>query len=158
ASGEVRLAGAHISGELACTGGQFSNPGGIALSADWLSVDGGVFCRKGFAASGEVRLAAAHISGPLHRTGGQLSNPDGLALDLERATVSGPLFMRPAVLQGRLDLTAATTSTYLDTRASWPQTLRLDRFVYDAIEGASPKERLEWLRRNERGYSPQIYD
>jgi hypothetical protein len=66
--------------------------------------------------------------------------------------------MRSAVLQGRLDLTAARTSFYLDTKASWPQKARIDGFVYDAIDGASPKERLEWLLRNESGYSPQIYD
>src|SRR5712691_527482 len=29
---------------------------------------------------------------------------------------------------------------------------------YDAIDGASAKERLEWLRRNEQGYVPQIYE
>ena len=62
------------------------------------------------------------------------------------------------MLEGILDLTAAKTSSYHDNPASWPQTLRLDGFVYDAIEGASAKERLEWLRRNEKGYSPQIYD
>ena len=72
--------------------------------------------------------------------------------------MSGPLFMKPAVLQGSLDLTAAATSSYHDNQATWPQKLRLDRFVYDAIDGASAKERLEWLRRNETGYSPQIYD
>jgi hypothetical protein len=72
--------------------------------------------------------------------------------------VSGPLHMESAVLQGILDLTAAKTSSYHDNRASWPQKLRLDGFVYDAIEGASATERLEWLRRNEKGYSPQIYE
>ncbi len=72
--------------------------------------------------------------------------------------MSGLLFMESAVLQGILDLTGAKTSSYHDNRASWPRKLRLDRFVYDAIEGASAKERLEWLRRNEKGYSPQIYE
>ena len=72
--------------------------------------------------------------------------------------VNGPLRMESAVLEGILNLTAATTSSYHDNRASWPQKLRLGRFVYDAIEGASAKERLQWLRRNEYGYSPQIYE
>jgi len=60
--------------------------------------------------------------------------------------------------EGILDLTAAMTSSYHDDLASWPQRLRLDGFVYDAIDGASAKERLEWLRRNEQGYVPQIYE
>ena len=121
-------------------------------------VDGSMFCRQGFSASGEVSMRGAHIGGALDCREGQFSNPNGLALVLERATVSGSLFMESAVLQGTLDLTAAKTSSYHDNRASWPEKLRLDGFVYDAIAGASAKERLEWLHRNETGYSPQIYD
>jgi hypothetical protein len=158
ATGEVRLRGAHIGGQLICTGGHFSNPGGIALSADGLTVDGAMFCGEGFEADGEVRLRGAHIGGQLGCRRGHFSNPKGLALDLSRATVSSPLFMESAVLQGILDLTAARTSSYHDSQTSWPEKLRLNGFVYDAIEGASAKVRLEWLLRNESGYSPQIYD
>ena len=158
ASGEVRLLGAHIGGQLDCAGGQFSNPGGRALTADGLTVDQDTLCSDGFSATGEVRLPSAHIGGQLVCEGGQFSNPNRVALNLAGATVSGPLFMAPAVLQGLLGLTTAKTSSYRDDPASWPQKLRLDGFVYDAIEGASAKERLEWLRRNEKGYSPQIYE
>jgi hypothetical protein len=157
ATGEVRLARAHIGG-LDCTGAKFSNSGGRALNAEKLIVDGDMFCRDGFSATGEVNLLGAHIGGWLSCTGGRFSNPDGSALTLHRAAVSGPLFMESAVLQGVLDLTAAETSSYHDNMASWPEKLRLDGFVYDAIEGASTTERLEWLRRNETGYSPQIYE
>src|SRR6266566_3352415 len=158
ATGEVRLPGAHISGQLNCTRGQFSNPGGSALNPDGLTVDQDMFCSEGFSATGEVRLPGAHIGGMLYCEGGQFSNSDGSVLTLTRAIVSGPLRMRSAVLQGRLDLTAAKTSSYHDNQTFWPQKLRLDGFVYDAIEGATAKERLQWLRRNEKGYSPQIYD
>jgi hypothetical protein len=157
-SGGVELTSAHIGGQLDCTGGHFANPNGSALSADGLTVDGGMFCREGFSATGEVRLPGAHIGLQLDCTDGHFSNPNGSALNLWGATVAGPLNMESAVLQGILDLTAVKTSSYHDNQASWPQRLRLDRFVYDAIEGASAKERLEWLRRNEKGYSPQIYD
>ena len=115
-------------------------------------------CGKGFEATGEVHLTGAHIGGTLDCTGGQFSNAGGSALNLRRASVSGPLRLESAVLEGILDLTAAKTSSYQDNQESWPQTLRLDGFVYDAIEGAPAKERLQWLRRNEKGYSPQIYD
>jgi len=158
ATGEVHLLGAHIRGQLDCTGGHFANSGGVALTADELTIDGSLLCREGFSATGEVRLLGAHIGGVLDCMGGQFSNPDGSALNLWGATVAGPLHMAPAVLQGILDLTAAKTSSYHDDPAFWPYTLRLDRFVYDAIEGASTTERLEWLRRNQRGYSPQIYE
>ena len=167
ASGEVRLPGAHITGQFVCTGGQFSNPDGRALTATGLTVDRDMICREGFVASGEVRLLGAHIGGQLDCTAGQFSSPNGSALNLERATVSGPLYMESTVLEGILDLTAAKTSSYHDDRASGLQNLRLDGFVYDAIGDTSAKqgkkrdsvkERLEWLGRNEKGYSPQIYD
>ena len=161
ATGEVSLLGAHIGGQLDCHGGQFSNPNGYALNADGLIVDRDMICSEGFSATGEVRLLGAHIGGQLSCTGGQFSNSGGSALTLERATVSGPLRMDSAVLHGILDLTAAKTSSYHDDPATWPQKLRLDGFVYDAIEGATVNERLEksgWLRRNEKGYSPQIYE
>jgi hypothetical protein len=157
-SGEVDLVGAHIGGQLVCTGGQFSNPDGYALNAEVLTVDGGMYCGKGFEATGEVRLSGAHIGGTLDCKGGKFSNAGGSALNLRRASVSGPLRLESAVLEGILDLTAAKTSSYQDNQESWPQTLRLDGFVYDAIEGAPAKERLQWLRRNEKGYSPQVYD
>jgi hypothetical protein len=115
-------------------------------------------CDKGFSATGEVRLVGAHITSQFDCMEGRFSNPGGSALNLWRATVSGPLQMESAVLEGVLDLTAAKVGSYHDNRAFWPQKLQLDGFVYDAIEGASAKERLEWLRRNEGGYSPQIYE
>jgi hypothetical protein len=40
ATGEVRLVGAHIGGDLDCGGGSFSNSAGPALTADRLTVDG----------------------------------------------------------------------------------------------------------------------
>jgi len=74
---------AHIGGQINCTGGQFSNPGGVALNADSLTVDGGMFCGEGFSATGEVRLPGAHIGVQLSCTGGQFSNPDGTALNTD---------------------------------------------------------------------------
>jgi len=169
ATGEVRLSGAHIGGRFDCTKGKFSNAIGPALTAYRLTVDQDMFCRQGFEATGEVRLSGAHIGGMFDCTKGKFFNAKGPALNLLRATVSDQLRMDSAVLEGILDLTGAKTSIYYDDRASWPQKLRLDGFVYDAITDNSPedasakkpdlvKERLEWLRRNESGYSPQIYD
>jgi hypothetical protein len=159
ATGKVRLAGTHIGGEFDCTGGQISDPRGEAIIANGLVVDGDMICDGSFV--GVVYLVGAHIGGRLVCAGGHFSNPGGFALYLERATVSGPLFMQSAVVQGILDLTAAKVGSYHDDQASWPEKLRLDGFVYDAIDGASAKERLEkseWQRRNKSGYSPQIYE
>ncbi len=117
-----------------------------------------MLCGRGFSAEGEVSLAGAHIGGRLVCQDSRFSNPDGLALNLFGATVSDTLFVESVELEGTLNLTAAKTSNYYDNPASWPEQLRLNGFVYDNIEGASAKERLEWLLLNERGYSPQIYE
>jgi hypothetical protein len=158
ASGEVRLLGAHIGGQLSCSGGHFSNTSGVALNAEGLSIDRDMVCNGKFEASGEVNLSSVHIVGMLDCSGGHFSNASGSALNFWRATVSGSILMQSAVLEGILDLTAANTSSYHDNPESSPETLRLDGFVYDVIEGTSAKERLAWLCRNESGYSPQIYD
>ena len=72
ADGEIRLPGAHISGQLGLTGAKLANPGRTALFADGITVDGGMFCQEGFQAEGEVRLLGAHISGQLGFRGASL--------------------------------------------------------------------------------------
>ncbi|MBI4336815.1 MAG: hypothetical protein HY683_03165, partial [Chloroflexi bacterium] len=87
--GVVRLLGAVIGGQIACTGGHLENPGGNALNADGLTVKGGVFLDQGFEAKGEVRLLGATIGGQIACTGGHFENPEGYALSADRATVKG---------------------------------------------------------------------
>jgi hypothetical protein len=72
AHGEVRLPGARIGGELRCGGALLNNPGGVALVADGIAVDGAVSFTGDdlarFEAHGEVRLPGARIGGePLRR-------------------------------------------------------------------------------------------
>ncbi len=84
---QVRLAGAHIGGQLNLTGGRFRNPGGDAISANRVQVDQDLFCRGGFEADGQVRLLGAHIGGVLDLTGGTFRNPDGDAIHAGRVQV-----------------------------------------------------------------------
>jgi hypothetical protein len=94
ADGEVRLLGAHISGQLGLEGATLTNDAGPALNAEGLTVDQDMFCREGFKAEGGVSLLRAHINGVLSFEGGTLTYPGQLALDLEGARVRG-LFLRP---------------------------------------------------------------
>ncbi|MFI0446758.1 hypothetical protein [Actinomadura sp. 6N118] len=80
AEGVVDLLGAHIGGKLSLTEARLSNAGGVALNADRLIVEQGMFCREGFVAEGEMRLLGARISGQLSLSGARLSNPGGNAL------------------------------------------------------------------------------
>jgi hypothetical protein len=160
AMGGVNLSVARIGGFLICSGGRFVADGdGVALNGLLLTVEKAMFCDKGFSATGEVSLFGAQL-GTLQVSEGCFSNSNtgGTALYLEQAMVRGDLWLQSATLKGVLDLTAAKVGSYHDDPASWQAKLRLDRFVYDAIEPSTAKVRLKWLRRNAEGYSPQIYN
>jgi hypothetical protein len=60
ASGEIRLLGAQIGGDLSFTRGKFYNPKGKALNAFSITVKGGVFLRHA-SIEGEILLPAAKI-------------------------------------------------------------------------------------------------
>lgn len=61
AEGEVRLSGATVGGQLACTGGAFRNPGGKALSAQRMRVVASFFFRGVQVHEGVIDLASAHV-------------------------------------------------------------------------------------------------
>jgi len=98
--GVVRLPGAHIGGQLDCTGGELTSADGPALVADGLQADGGVFLRGGFRAAGAgelgvVRLAGAHIGGQLGCAGGRTRHGGGgLDLDLYQCQIGQLLLGR----------------------------------------------------------------
>jgi len=70
AEGQVRLPGAKIGGQLACSKGQFCNKDGHAILADGLEVKGTVLLNEGFKAEGTVSMAGAKIGGFLDCTNG----------------------------------------------------------------------------------------
>jgi hypothetical protein len=80
ANSEVRLLGARVAGRLIMSGTHLTNPGGLALVADGLSVEQDMLCGEGFAAEGEIRLPGAGIGGALDMNGACLTNPGGTAL------------------------------------------------------------------------------
>ena len=94
ATGEVRLLGASVGGNLVCSGGTFENPNANALNADGIQVKGDVFLNEGFRASGEVRLVGASVGGDLVCSGGTFENPDGDALSADGIQVKGGVFLR----------------------------------------------------------------
>jgi hypothetical protein len=108
ATGEVRLVGAHIKGQLDCSGAILANPDGLALSADSLTVDQSMYCRNGFTVTGEVRLVGARIGGNLEFDGASLANPDGLALSADKLTVDQSMYCRNGfTVTGEVNLIAA---------------------------------------------------
>ena len=107
------LAGATLvppRGDLATGDGR---PKKLALAADGLKVDGGMFCQEGFAAQGEVRLLGAHVGGQLGFSGAQLSNKGGAALNADELSVDGGMFCRGLAAQGEVRLLGAHVGTQL---------------------------------------------
>ena len=121
ANGEIRLLGAHV-GWLDIDGAELSNPGGRALDAERLRVEGNMFCRaldaRPFTANGEIRLLGAHVGG-LEFDGAELNNPGGRALDAERLRVDGSMFCRgfhgrPFTANGEIRIAVAHIGVELD--------------------------------------------
>ena len=127
ATGELRLLGAHIGGQLSFSGAQLRNENAAALTADWLHVDGSMFCNKvdgqtvdgqPFKATGELRLLGAHIGGQLSFVGAQLRNEDATALNADGLQVDGSMFCdavdgRPFEATGELCLAGAHIGGHL---------------------------------------------
>jgi hypothetical protein len=84
AQGEVRLVGAHITGQLALNGATL----GKGLTGYWLKAGRGMFCEEGFSAQSEVSLAGAHITGHLGFKKATL----GGALVADKLSVEGGMF------------------------------------------------------------------
>ena len=107
AEGEVSLiGGAQIRGQLVAVGGTFLNPvndldaSGVALGADGIVVDGGIFLSKGFRALGQVRLLGARVGAILDCGGGAFHNPlqaglesSGVAINATGIDVKGDTFL-----------------------------------------------------------------
>jgi len=120
ATGEVRLLGSRIRGNLQCNGGTFDNAGDHALSTDGMEVGGGVFLSQGFYVKGEVGFVGTRIRGNLACIGGTFENPGGVALSADGLQVSGSVFLSKgfhatgevrllgARIRGNLDCTGGT--------------------------------------------------
>ena len=163
AGGPVRLSGADIGGSLDCTGGEFHNHGGNALTADQLTAKGSVFLRDGFSADGEVRLSGADISGQLACEGGKFHNPNGFALAAESAKIGSALLWRKMKEgKGVVNLMSAKAGVLADDLNSWkPFKSVSDGFIYDQISGPTDaKSRIEWLanRPGWKEFSPLPYE
>ena len=96
--GAIRLAGAHIGGQLQCIGATLGNDSGPALAADGLRVDKEMYLTGGFTATGSgekgaVSLAGGHIGSQLVCTGATLGNNSGPALAADGLRVDKGMYL-----------------------------------------------------------------
>ncbi len=92
AEGEVSLDGGKIAGRVSCNGGDFRNPGTIALRGN------GLDCRDlwlghGFSATGQVQLIGARITHELNCTEGSFANGSDIALNADALVCDGRVYL-----------------------------------------------------------------
>lgn len=162
--GAVRLAWAHVGGELNCSGATITNSSGPALRAGSLHVAGSLFLSAGFTADGvgelgAVRLSGAHIGRQLDCSGATITNPSGPALHGERLQVDGDVVLNAgfaadgdgelgsmrlsgAHIGGQLDCSSAIVTSKSDPLHRWT----LDGLTYPRLPLDPPgKGTAGWL-------------
>lgn len=151
ASGLVDLRGARIVGQLAFDGGQFLNPGQIALRCDAGQIGDDVFLRGGFKAEGMVTFARASVGGHLQIRTATL---DGVFQGAGMTVKAGFFWQDVGGNRETVDLRHASLGVLRDDKRSWDGvgTLHLDGLTYDRIDSAmTVQDRIAWLDRNRDG-------
>ena len=97
--GAVNLSGAHIGGQVDCTGARLGNDSGPALNANVVRVDQVLILIGGFTATGAgpdgaVNLAGARIGGQFWCEEASLRNDSGPALHANSLRVDGAMLLR----------------------------------------------------------------
>jgi hypothetical protein len=161
ATGEVRMLGTKVGLDLKLGGATLHNPGGWALHGNGASIGKDALLNRGFTCIGTIDLIRVHIMGSLCLDDATLRCPGGTALDLCGGRMGVlQLQMRTAPV-GVLRLLDAHADVLIDSAATWPQTIDLEGFDYTVLDPSSPadvRSRLQWLARNQRGYSSRIYE
>jgi hypothetical protein len=98
ADGAVRMNGAHIGGQLDCSGAAITNSCGPALHGERLKICDNVSLSGGFTAVGAgergvVRLTGTHIGGQLDCSGATITNASGPALTAGAMHVAGSVLL-----------------------------------------------------------------
>jgi hypothetical protein len=152
--GAVRLADAHIGGQLNLSHAKLTNHAGHALIGDHLQVDSDMFAEAltatGHCPDGAVRLADAHIGGQLNLSHAKLTNPIGPVLDLED-TEAKHLFLPLHVIcpQGATEKASCTGTA---------NRLALSGLSYTSLHAVDWHEWLHLITRHTRDYRPQPYE
>ncbi|MGH3789086.1 MAG: hypothetical protein ACRDRG_21600 [Pseudonocardiaceae bacterium] len=151
--GTVRLADAHICGQLNLSHAKLTNQAGRALIGDHLQVDSDMFAEgltaTGHSQDGAVRLPDANISGQLNLSHAKLTNPAGPVLDLEDAAAKH-LFLPAHVI-------CPHGSANRSSCAAPSNRLVLSGLAYTSLHAVDWQEWLHLIIHHTRDYRPQPY-
>ncbi|HEX5928010.1 MAG TPA: hypothetical protein VFY48_01305 [Solirubrobacterales bacterium] len=120
ATGEMRLLGARVGGQLSFRGATLAGGrrerSGLqpALNVDGIEVTQGMYCDEGFSAKGEVRMVGATVRGQLTLAKSVLEGAEaadqlpGLALTADRLRVTGSMYCDECEVVGGIHLSGAS--------------------------------------------------
>ncbi|MGI8329911.1 hypothetical protein ACRYCC_08085 [Actinomadura scrupuli] len=148
-TGGLRLTGARMNAGIFMEGTTLSNPGGVALDAQNIIVADAMECSAGFSAEGKVRLRGARINGTLSFSRAVLNGAGGTALHASHMQVDELILWTAGRIEGPVSLSYSRIGLIQDGADSWPDKLWLNGLTYDSLRGGSPKERLDWVNRDE---------
>jgi hypothetical protein len=172
AFGQVDLFGAKIDGQLYCTAGHFSDPGGNpSLRLRLASIGGEAKLDGGFSSDGVVDLVGAKINGDLLLDGADFSGPSENGLRARGLTAHALHWTHVGKSdQTELDLLNANVVMFEDDKKSRPAPghLAIDGFVYGTLKGGAneaedrrganeAEDRLDWLNLQPLPHRPQPY-
>lgn len=112
--GILELKNARVGGELILDCTEIVAPGGWAVDAGGLVMEGGVWGRKGFTTRGGIRIPGATLPGGLFLNEARLHNPGGIALRAENATASTMVFAQGFTAHGLIQLQGTHISGPVD--------------------------------------------
>jgi hypothetical protein len=156
--GQIRLSGASVTGSVHLNTAHLSNPGGSAIDAEVLVVEGNILLRQA-GVEGWVGLRGARIAGRLDLSRTSLSNPGNPAL-LASSTTMGELWLRAGPpVEGALVLRSAQIDVLLLEPEVLPGQVFLTSLAYTSlIPHEPPERRLTMLERDGDGYVPHAYE
>jgi hypothetical protein len=169
--GRVDLYGAKIEGQLYCSGGHFSNPGGTfsntgheTLRLRLAKIDGEAELDKGFQSDGVIDLGGSQIDGDLLMDGATFAAGGPTGLRARGVTVARVFDWTNVGLTDstELDLSNSSVGVLMDDAASWPSAahLLIDGFAYQRISSEHADDahtRIPWLDRQPMPRKPQPF-
>ncbi|MFE4664758.1 membrane-associated oxidoreductase [Streptomyces sp. NPDC056716] len=158
ATGEIRLSGTTVGGSVDLTEARLDPPGGPAVDAQKITVDGDVVMKRA-RVRGWIGLRGARITGRLDLSHIDLARPGEAVLRAGNATI-GQLWLRggPPV-DGRVGLRHAQMDVLFLEPEVVPGPVYLEGLVYTSlIPGEPAARRLPLLERDGDGYVPYAYE
>jgi hypothetical protein len=105
-TGEIRLRGDRIGGNIEADGATIAVPGGIAVDAEGLEARGGILLR-GANVQGGINLSGGLIGGDVNAVGARIERPGEVVLNGDGIAARGDLALRGATIAGEVRLLGA---------------------------------------------------